>query len=495
MTKRFKLLFGIFLVLILCRTLPFSGQPDAGFPGLDKQLEQKWNKSRSNAEKAAALFEIGQYYTDQNELELAEKTLMQALDLTKKTKNLPLEARVYNQLGMVFDFRGKMAEAIDYYLKALKMAEKQGNESDISNYLNNLGSAYYILESFSNAEKCFDKSLKINEKLNRKRELGALYSNLGAVKQQIGDELNPETQKQERKNKLTEALNLHKKSRIINLELNQTDVMGIIDNNISVVFLSLQQYDSARVYAKKSIAGHAALQDEEGLSQAYSNLAQTFFNAGKTDSAQIYIHKALKLDQKLHSKEGLRTDLKLLSEIEARKGDYRLAYLHYRQSRDVADSLSNKETREKISNYLAQFEFEKKLYQDSLGKAEELKRTELKNQLAIKELQREQNIQYSGIVIFVMLMLGGFFLMQKVHLPTIWIEGFIFFSALLIFEFLFLFLDPYLDNLSGGMPLYKFVINMLMAVAVFYAHSFFENLMKHRLLGAKSGDGAKSPLE
>ena len=81
-----------------------------------------------------------------------------------------------------------------------------------------------------------------------------------------------------------------------------------------------------------------------------------------------------------------------------------------------------------------------------------------------------------------MVVLGSIFLLRRVQLPIIWIEGFIFFSAILVFEFLYLFLDPYIELISGKMPIYKFTINMGLAIAVFYAHSFFEGLLKTKLI-------------
>jgi cation transport ATPase len=196
----------------------------------------------------------------------------------------------------------------------------------------------------------------------------------------------------------------------------------------------------------------------------------------------LYANKAIKLDYQLQSREGLRDDFQTMSEIQAYLKNYKSALYYFKKFVSMSDSLVNQESREKIANYMVQFEFQKQQYSDSLKKAEEKKREGLKMELEEKELQRLMNIQYSGIVIFVMVVLGSIFLLRRVQLPTIWIEGFIFFSALLVFEFLYLFLDPYIEKFSGKMPIYKFTINMGLAIAVFYAHSFFEALLKTKLI-------------
>jgi hypothetical protein len=51
-----------------------------------------------------------------------------------------------------------------------------------------------------------------------------------------------------------------------------------------------------------------------------------------------------------------------------------------------------------------------------------------------------------------------------------------------MFEFLYLILDPWVEEISDGIPVYKFGINLLIGFAVFYAHSFLEKTMKKKLL-------------
>lgn len=288
--------------------------------------------------------------------------------------------------------------------------------------------------------------------------------------------------RRERKDKQYEALALHKKAKVLYESLGDEASLATSINNLGVVYSDLKMFDSSLIAHRRALQIETRIQDRHGISLSYSNLARLYLDLNKPDSALTFGKKALAMNRDLQSREGLRDDFQTLSDIYKKLGNFKLALENYVLYQACRDTLVNQESREKIASYFVQFEFQKQQYTDSLRHVEAMKHEELQKALSDKELQRQKNIQYSGIVIFVMVVLGSFFLIGRVHLPIIWIEGFIFFSAILVFEFLFLFLDPYVEAMSGGMPIYKFATNMVTAVAVFYAHSYFENLMKVKLI-------------
>jgi len=61
-------------------------------------------------------------------------------------------------------------------------------------------------------------------------------------------------------------------------------------------------------------------------------------------------------------------------------------------------------------------------------------------------------------------------------------EGIIFFSFLILFEFLLVLADPYIDAWSGGAPGIKLLFNASIAALIFPLHSLFERKLKGRLI-------------
>ena len=62
------------------------------------------------------------------------------------------------------------------------------------------------------------------------------------------------------------------------------------------------------------------------------------------------------------------------------------------------------------------------------------------------------------------------------------VEGLVFFSFLLFFEFTLVLLDPYIEQYSAGAPALKLAFNAGLAAMIFPAHSFFEEKIKARIL-------------
>lgn len=475
----------VIFILCLCMLARLGMPPlwSAQDRPLPDSLSKKLEQASQPEIKAATLVEIAYFFKEKNQFSPALSYANQAIEEAQRAGSSKVLADAYNLKGVVFDYSGKMAEAIEYYLKALRIREKSGNKLDIARSLNNLGSAYYYMQSYNKAEQYFSQALKLYEQLEGSKEDAAISSNLGSVYQQMAVSSIMPLPAADQEKLLSKSLFFHKKA----LERYTADgnASGIATafNNLSVTFISLGHYDSSLIYNRKSLAIRQKSKDDlQGVALCYSNFAELFLFINRLDSAYLYAQLAVKLDAKLQSREGLRTNLLTLSKIEERRGNYKSALNHYKEYVAISDSLIDQQGQERIANLFAQFEFEKKHYQDSLSKAEERKRRELNDKLAAQELDRTMTIQYSGIVIFLMMMLGMIFLIRRVKMPVIWLEGFIFFSALLIFEFFLLLSDPYIDAISGGMPIYKFSLNLILGLLVFYAHSFFENLMKSRLI-------------
>ena len=449
---------------------------------LPDSLQLKLKSAKTKAEQAKIWMDIAIWQRDRNAYHQAKEAADHCISLSKPGNQKKILADAYNLIGTIYDYEGKISEAIQYYFMALEIRERLGNKRDIAKSLNNLGSANYYIQSFANAETYFNRSLHIFEELNDQKNKAEVYANLGSVKQQLGSENIIAGKMKEGRLLQRAAIDLHKKSKLLYEQIKNETGLVQAYNNLGVVYSDLGLYDSALINHRKALLINRNLQDQQSLSLSYSNLARLYYSTKKTDSAILYAKRAIKLDYQLQSREGLRDDFQTMSEIQVQLKNYKSALDYFKKFVAMSDTLVNQESREKIANYMVQFEFQKQRYSDSLRKSEDKKREGLKMELEEKEVQRLMNIQYSGIVIFIMVVLGSIFLLRRVQLPIIWIEGFIFFSAILVFEFLYLFLDPYIELISGKMPIYKFTINMGLAIAVFYAHSFFEGLLKTKLI-------------
>ena len=138
------------------------------------------------------------------------------------------------------------------------------------------------------------------------------------------------------------------------------------------------------------------------------------------------------------------------------------------------DSVFNDSKSKEIGKLEANYEFEKQQEEEARV---QLETEELKE----RNKSRRDNIQYSGIFVFVLSLFAAVFMSGKFSMSEKIAEGLIFFTFLLLFEFLLVLLDPYIESISGNEPAFKLLLNAALAVLIFPLHAFFEATLKKRL--------------
>jgi hypothetical protein len=84
----------------------------------------------------------------------------------------------------------------------------------------------------------------------------------------------------------------------------------------------------------------------------------------------------------------------------------------------------------------------------------------------------------SLVVIFVVILV---LLLGFIKIPPTLAQGLNFVSLLLVFESILVLTDPFLDYYTNGIPVYKLLVNILLAILIFPMHSFLERRFKKRL--------------
>ena len=129
----------------------------------------------------------------------------------------------------------------------------------------------------------------------------------------------------------------------------------------------------------------------------------------------------------------------------------------------------------------------------------------LKKQKAIEKIKQEENqkielanqkrvkgLKYTMIIIvialfFILIILFATKSTGKMIIPKRFLDGALFVSFLLLFEFIIVLSDPFIEQYTGGAPIWKLGFNMLMAFCIFPVHHYIEEKMRGRLFSAKRG--------
>ncbi len=242
---------------------------------------------------------LGNLYSRTSKMAKAENAYNTLLKLSGT--NQKYEANAYNNLGILYQTRGDLDKAIEFYEKSLvinlELGSKQGK---IRNY-GNLGEVYRIRGDLDKAVKFYEKSLTINLELGRKEGIANNYANLGIVYQTRGD--------------LDKAVEFYEKSLVINLELGREEKMAINYGNLGNVYQTRGDLDKAVEFYKKSLAIGEELGSKHGMAIDYTNLGVVYETRGDMDKAVEFYERSLTLFKEIGAKREIAHVKSLLDEV------------------------------------------------------------------------------------------------------------------------------------------------------------------------------------
>ena len=245
--------------------------------------------------------------------------------------------------------------------------------------------------------------------------------------------------------------------------------------NIGSLHTTLGQYDTALYYLNRSLMLMEEAGDKENIAASHIHIGEALMLKGDIKRSEMEYLKGLEMADEIGHKKWEFEANKGLDVLMINMKNYRRAFEYLSAGEILKDSLFNEEKSKAIGKLEANHEYEMAEVERERIKNEELR-------IENKKTERRNLLQYSGILVFLVFLAVGFLLLAKANVPVRFAEGVIFFIFLLFFEFLLVLLDPYIEQWAGGAPAYKLLFNAGIAALIFPLHSFFETLLKRRIL-------------
>ncbi|MFH1319876.1 MAG: tetratricopeptide repeat protein [Bacteroidota bacterium] len=456
-------------------------------------------------------YTIGNIYESQGDYSNALKNYLDCLKIRKEMGDKQGVADSYNNIGIIYEYRGDYPAAIENYLISLKFHSEIGDKKGIANAYSNIGIVYEFQGDYTAALKNYFECLKIYKELGYKNGIALSYNNIAMIYKEQGDHSNAlknhfESLKIKKeigdkqgiaysynnigliyKNQYNypAAIENYLKSLNILKELGNKVGIAASYNNLGNVYryqgnLSKEQGDTAQANRDYSAALKNHFEslkikeetgDNQGNASSYNNIGIIYYEQGKYDEAVNFITKGLSINKAAGNKGKMKDNYMAFTNCYAQQGNYKLAYKYQQLYTQIKDTLFNEEKSKEIGRLEAKHEFEMK----------EMKRKaweEVKAKVEAEAKARRDNLQYSGILIFIVLLFAGVFMLGRVTIPVRLAEGIIFFAFLLFFEFTLVLLDQYIERFSTGAPAIKLAFNAVVAALIFPLHAFFEGKLK-----------------
>lgn len=396
----------------------------------------------------------------QSAVRIAESNLENPKDNLVKTTFLSYLANMLNNIGYIYINQGNITEGIEYYHRSLKIDEGLGNEEGAAIALSNIGTVFLDQGDTDNGLQYLLRSLEIQERIENRKGAAISLSNIGYVYSIQGD--------------IEKGLESFHRSLDIMEELKDKKGMSSCLNNIGSMYDNKGDKERAIKYYKRSQVLREEIGDIQGLAIALNNIGGIYLDMEDIKIAKDYLQRSMEMAEDLGNPKMMSHTAGLLSKIAKKEGNYLEALKMYELNIKMRDSINNEETQKATIRQQTKYEFEKA----ALVKEQEEKEVRRKTK---EERQRRNNLQYS-VILLGLLVLGALILgLGKLSLPDRITEGLIFFSFLILFEFLLVLADPYIESWSGGAPGIKLMFNAGIAALIFPLHAFFESTIKARL--------------
>jgi len=325
---------------------PAKAQPGATGPVAELNAEARAlsdtepDKSLAIAQKAAAaareakdlrgeaeaLNYVAYGFRSQSQLEQARRHGQDSVRLYVQAGDAWGEAQGYNTLGLIEADDGRYPEALEYHLKALAIRERTGDKEGLAYTYNNLGNVHRNMGELDKALARHQQGLAIKIELGMKSSESYSHQNIGLVLF-------------EQKN-YPGALAAYARALAIREELGDRRAMGVSLNAIGQVE-ALTNPAAARLTYQRALALRRETGDQRGEMATELNLGSLHRLMNDVPAAIAAYNRALALGARIDAPLLQSNALKALSEAEAARGDFRAAYQHELQHRDVRDRMFN----------------------------------------------------------------------------------------------------------------------------------------------------------
>ena len=408
-------------------------------------LKAELSKEADPTKKFDLYKNLRRTYSVMGRVDSADNYLAELYKIAAQLKNDSLLVISYYETSIFLDYKSDSKEQINYLLKALKIAE-QKYPSLIYKIYTGLGSAYNDLQDYKVALYYLKKSENFYNKLNdvtiKKSYLYYLfalaYNNLGKTDSAL-----------HYANKAQEDLIIHPdKQRMIGVSTITGNIYVKLSNDklAESYFLNgIGLADSAKSYYDAQAMG------------AYSKL---LLKQGRFQLAKYYALNGLAISKSSQAKAPLLSNVQTLRKIYKSLNQPDSAYYYATLELDYRDSLFNREKLNAVQDMT--------VAEDIRQKEEAIKQSEA-------AIQRKNNLQYAaiavGLITFIILFLA---LSRSIVVKKNFIEFFAILGLLALFEFINLFIHPYLANITNDSPVLMLVILIAIGALLIPLHHKLE---------------------
>jgi signal transduction histidine kinase len=367
----------LFFMLIVCfRSANAQGRLDS--------LQAVIQKLSTDSTKVDALNRLSYEYWNTNPLEGVEFGI-EALRLADSLGYLKGKAEAQKSIGVCYWSLGSYDPALRSFFDGLKTAQLIGDNELLNRIEHNMALVHEDMGNIDQAVYYFRKNIDWYLRTEQKSELPRVFNNLGTAYFQAG--------------MLDSSLaNYHRGLALAPAE--ESEDAKYLFINLAEAYFHKKDLDQARHYLNKAIAAYSKVDDKSGLVECYTMLGKLNIVRRDYVGAQTNLSEAWQLAKQGGFSHFYPDLLKTLASLDSARGNFKDAFLHYRQAVSWQDSLKNFRQKSEYERLLIQYRTDQKEKENQL-----LKQANVISQIRIEDDRRTMMILLVGSATILMLVL------------------------------------------------------------------------------------------
>jgi len=446
-----KIIITLFCFVAIMQPV-FAQIENAFIDSLYKKLKQ----TQVPNEQFKLLHFIHEKASHTGQIDIMKSSSEQMLKIATTTHRDTLLSAAYTTIGSCFIKTGNYRQALEYNFKALGLAEKSRNNNMILLATKEVGATFRNLKKYDEALIYFKKAealLKV-EGVATTKYASRAYTTLASTFLFLSQ--------------LDSAMRYVQLANEVTVK--EKDPFGY--SRVLYLFAGLYKAkgdnDLAEGYYKKCITFSAAENFSETYVTSTTDYAQYLFDAKKYDLSKAYALSGLNRAKNAKDKLGMLNAASLLRKVYYAIGQKDSAYFYT----DMKDAYNDS-----IFNIREQYEIE------NLSFTEKLNEKEKEGKLIEEAENRNRNVQFIliaiGIVSFIVLFL---LLSHSIVVTEKWISFFGILGLLIIFEFINLFIHPFLESVTHHSPVLMLLSLVFLASLLIPLHHTMEKWIKEKMI-------------
>ena len=406
-------------------------------------LKSLLSKAKQDTTRVLLLEKLNQLYI----LSKPDSAIIMALEglrIARRIGFLKGEAISLHRMGTIY-YSFNRPKGMELLLQSIKINEKINNQDGLINNYNAIVMAYNALGDYRTALKYAFQAKALSEGNNNKRGLSLALLRLAGTYGLSGI--------------LDSSKFFAQQSHELATQINAHRTMGYSLNTLGASHLESGQNKLALEYFRLGAPELYKAGDLLGVSGSFLGMAKVFDKTAQIDSTLFYARKSLWVTKESRRLPNIDVSNFLYS-IYKKKGNTDSALLYMEMAKTINDSLLSQEKVQQLQSLA----FDEKLRQQEKASAE----------LKVKQ-EREINLQYAAIVVGLIIFIILFVLVsQTIIVRQKFIEFLSILGLLALFEFLNLFMHPYLAHATNDSPLLMLAIMVMIAALLIPAHHKLE---------------------